>query len=124
MNTDGANLQESLKELEEVTAEALEDGLEVPSETAFANARRLLEEMCRISPRHFAVYPDYDGYITLDTRGRHHNIMNVMCDSDGGVLCIVVMDGESRRIRHETAEDLPDEFIREALLGLGERTTR
>lgn len=113
------DLQQALQELELAAAEAVEDGLEVPSKTAFKNAKRLLEAMYRISPRRFAVYPDYDGYLTIDARGRSNNIAVVMCGSDGGVLCIANIDGESRRVRYAAAGGLPDDFLRRALLDLG-----
>lgn len=118
------DLAEALQELGEVAADAEEDGLEVPSLTAFANAERILRAMYRISPRRFAVYPDYDGHITIDARGRNDNIAVVMCDSDGGALCLVTIDNEPRRARYSTARILPDGFIREALRDLGEESPR
>ena len=113
-------LAEAMQELDEAASCAEEDGLGAPSEIAFENARRLLEAMHRISPRRYGVYPDYDGYITIDARGANDSIMVVMCGSDGGALCLATIDNEPRRARYSTARNLPDGFIREALLELGE----
>lgn len=113
-------LTEALQELQEVTADAKEDGLKVPSEVAFANAERLLKAMYHISPRRYGVYPEPDGYIAIDARGANGRIAVVMCGSDGGVLCLVTIDDEPRRARYYTARKLPDGFIREALHDLGE----
>lgn len=112
------DLEEALQELAEVTAYAEEDGLDVPANVAFANADRLLKAMFRISPRRFGVYPMPDGYIAIDARGSNNGIVVVMCGSDGSVLCLVTIAGESRRARYSTASELPDGFIREALAAL------
>ncbi len=45
MNNPSPNLAEALQELSEVTDYAKEDGLDIPSETAFANAERLLRDL-------------------------------------------------------------------------------
>ena len=115
---DNQELSEASQELRDVASDAEEDGLEVPSEVAFANAERLLKEMYRISPRRFVVYPVSGGRIAIDARGRNDRIAVLTCDSDGGALCLVTIDGESRRARYSTARRLPDGFIREALTAL------
>ncbi|MCY4367749.1 MAG: hypothetical protein OXE17_16235 [Chloroflexi bacterium] len=114
-----AELEEALQDLKEVKVDAKEDGLEVPSELAFTNAERLLKTMYRISPRRYGVYPAPDGYIAIDARGANGRIAVTMCGSDGGALCLVTIDNEQRRARYDTARQLPDGFIREALHELG-----
>ena len=111
-------LADALRELEAAPVDAAEDELEVPSKTAFANARRLLKAMYDISPRRFGVYPMPEGYIAIDARGSEGRIAVVMCGSDGGVLCLVTDEGGHRRARYSTARNLPDGFIREALATL------
>ncbi len=113
------NLAEALRELSEVTDYAKEDGMDIPSETAFANAERLLRDLYDFSPRVYSVYPIPDGYIAIDARGAGSNIAVLMCGSDGSALFVRVINGESRRIRYPTTGELPDEFIREALTALG-----
>ena len=112
------DLEEALQELAEAPADAEEDELEAPAETAMANAGRLLKAMYRISPRRFVVYPVSGGRIAIDTRGPNDRIAVVTCDSDGGALCMVTIDGEYRRARYSTTRQLPDGFIREALAAL------
>ncbi len=112
------DLADALQELDEVPADAEEDGLEVPSETAFANAERLLQAMYHDFPRRFVVYPVSGDRIAIDTRGLNDRGAVVTCDSDGGALCMVTIDGEYRRARYSTARELPDGFIREALTAL------
>lgn len=113
-----ADLEDALQELAEVSDYAAEDGIDVPSEIASANAERLLKAMYAISPRRYGVYPAPDGYIAIDARGPNDRGMVVTCDSDGGALCLVSIDGERRRARYSTARQLPDGFIREALADL------
>ena len=113
-----ADLEEALQYLKEVPDDAREDGMAVPSEVAFTNAQRLLQAMYRISPRRYGVYAMSDGYVAVDARGPKGRIVVVMCGSDGGVLCLVTIDGEHRRARYSTARELPDGFIREALAAL------
>ena len=113
-----AELAEAIEDLDDVTAYAEEIEVETPSAAAFANARRLLKAMYRISPRQFSVYPAAGGYIAIDARGSKGRIATVMCGSDGSVLCLVTIDGNHRRARYSTAHNLPDGFIREALAEL------
>ena len=114
-----ADLTEALQELAESPADAEEDGLELPSQTAFANAERLLKAMYRVSPRRFVVYPVSGGRIAIDARGPNDGIVVLTCESGGEVLCLVSIGGEQRRARYSTANGLPDGFISEALTGLG-----
>ena len=113
-----AELREALQELQEVTADAEDDGLEIPSDLAFKNAERSLRAMYRISPRRYGVYPVSGGRIAIDARGPNGRIAVLTCESDGGALCLVTIDGEYRRARYSTARELPDGFVREALAAL------
>ncbi len=105
----------ALRDLDEVRAEAEEEGFLVPTDAAFLNARRLLTEMYDLSPRRFEVYPMPDGEIAVDaTNGRGSSVL-LLCSSDGAALCSVNMAGAHRRARYATAETLPDDFVREAM---------
>ena len=111
-------LNEGLYDLRQATNEAIEEGFPVPSGTALENADRLLREMYRISPRRFEVYPTPDGEIAIDAPGGHGRSVLLLCDSEGGALCLVNMNGNPRRARYSTTERLPDGFVREALAEL------
>ena len=103
------------QELAGVAEEAREEGYAVPSDLAFENARRLLPEICRLTPRPVAVYADpYDG-IVIDISGGFGRSVGLHCESDGKALCMVNLDGEHRRARYDNTRTLPDGFIREAL---------
>ena len=110
-----AALRDALNDLDEATAEVREEEFPVPSGLALANARRLLLAMYKLSPRRFEVYPTPDGEVAIDAPGGRGRSVVLLCDSDGGALCLVNMDGKHRRARYSDTGLLPDGFVREAL---------
>ena len=103
------------QDLAAVVEDAQEEGYPIPSDLAFENARRLLPEICQLTPRPVAVYADpYDG-IVIDISGGFGRSVGLHCESDGGALCMVNLDGEHRRARYDNTRTLPDGFLREAL---------
>lgn len=112
-------LSEALSDLGEVGQESQEEGFPTPSDVAIENVNRLLQEMYRILPRRFEVYPTPDGEIAIDAPGGYGRSVILLCDSAGGALCLVNMDGNHRRKRYSNANTLPDEFLRTALIELG-----
>ena len=113
-----SELAETLRDLHESRAEAREEGYPIPSDTALENAERLLNAMYRISPRRFEVYPTPDGEVAIDAPGGHNRSVLILCDSQGGALCLVNMNGDHRRARYSNSHRLPDGFVREALADL------
>ena len=116
-----AALRDALNDLDEATAEALEEEFPVPSDLALANARRLLLAMYKLSPQRFEVYPTPDGEVAIDAPGGRGRSVVLLCDSDGGALCLVNMDGRHRRARYSDTGSLPDGFVREALDEVAQR---
>lgn len=112
------DLYAALHDLRQATEEAVEEGFPAPSENALASANRLLREMYRISRRRFEVYPTQDGEVAIDAPGGYGQSVVLLCNSEGGALCLVNMNGEHRRARYSTVEMLPDGFVREALAEL------
>ena len=110
-----APLAAAQQELAEAAAEAQEEGYPIPSELAFANARRLLPAISRLSPRPMSVYPTPDGEICIDLFGGFGRSVLLLCESGGGALCLVSLDLEQRRAHYDTIRTLPDGFVREAL---------
>ena len=108
-------LYEAQDDLSDVRQESQDEGYPTPSAAAMANARRLLLEMHDILPRRFEVYPTQDGEIAIDAPAGHGRSVILLCDSDGGALCLVNNDGDQRRARYSNANKLPDGFLREAL---------
>ena len=107
-----------LADLREASDEAREEGYPIPSEIALGNAERLLKEIYTTSPKRYEVYPTPDGEIAIDAPGGYNRSVLLLCDSQGGALCLVNMDGNHRRARYSSSERLPDGFIREALAEL------
>lgn len=90
----------------------------MPSKMALGNARRLLQAMHRISGRRFEVYPTPDGEVAIDAPGGAGRSVLLLCDSQGGALFLVNMNGKHRRARYSDSSLLPDGFVREALAEL------
>ena len=111
-----SKLQATLLDLDDAEREALEDGFPIPSKLALENARRLVHAMYGIAGRRYELYPTPDGEIAIDAPGGTGRSVLLLCDSDGGALCLVNMNGKHRRARY--ANSLPDGFIREALAEL------
>lgn len=116
-----AALRDALNDLDEAATEAREEEFPVPSDLALANARRLLLAMYKLSPRRFEVYPTPDGEIAIHAPGARGRSVLLLCDSDGGALCLVNMDGKHRRARYSDTDSLPDGFVREALDEVAQR---
>ena len=111
-------LAEALRDLYQVVDEADEEGFPKPGGAALKNAKRLLREMYAISPRRYEVYPMPDGEVAIDAPDSRGSSVLLLCDSEGGALCLVNMKGKHRRARYSTTEALPDGFIREAMAEL------
>ena len=115
-----ADLRASLRDLDGTAEEAAEEGFPQPSQLALTNARRLLQDLYRLRPARLEVCPTPDGEIALVVPGGHGRSVLVLCDSQGGVLCSVNLNGQHRRARYDTATMLPDGFVREAVSDLDE----
>lgn len=116
-----AELRDALNDLDEAAAEAQDEEYPIPSDLALANARRLLLAMYKLSPQRFEVYPTPDGEVAIDASGGRGRSVLLLCDSDGGALCLVNMDGKHRRARYSDTGSLPDGFVREALDEVAQR---
>lgn len=115
------DLDGALEDLDDVDREAQEEGFPRPDDLAKLNAGRLLRGMYFVLPRRFEVYPTPGGEIAITVPGGHARSVIVVCDSDGGALCSVNIDGAHRRARYCDASILPDGFVREALVELVHR---
>ena len=115
-------LTAALNDLHESKVEAHEEGNPIPSDKALEYAERILKAMYCISPRRYEVYPTPDGEIAIDAPGGYNCSVLLLCDSQGGALCLVNMNGNHRRARYSSSEKLPDGFVREALAELEAET--
>ena len=108
----------ALIDLQEAADYAREEGFPIPSEPAISNAERLLKKVRKISSLHLEVYPTPDGEIAVHTpNGRGRSVV-LLCDSDGGILCLANLDSGHRRNSYATVDALPDKFLRRALVEL------
>ena len=112
-------LANALRDLHEINDEADEEGIPPPSESAIANADRLIREIYDILPRQYLVELLPEGVIAITVPGGFRRSVILLCESKGGALCSVNMNGEHRRKRYPHANQLPDRFLREALSELG-----
>lgn len=108
-------LEEALDDLRAVPNEATEEGYRPPTQLALANTRRILRRLYTLLPIRLEVYPTPDGEVAIVAPGAPRCSVMILCDSNGGALCMVNMDGEHRRARYSTADALPDGFVRDAL---------
>lgn len=114
------DLRAAMCDLNDAVNEAQEDEFPKPSQRALKTSKRLLGELYSLYPCRLETYPTPDGEIALVVPGGFGRSVLLLCDSDGGVLCLVNLDGQHRRARYSTASMLPDGFVREALSELAE----
>lgn len=117
------DLQDAMADLHSAPNEAVEDGYPSPKKIALSNAERLVHQLYALWPTRFEVYPTPDGEIAVVAPGGFGRSVMVLCDSQGGALCMVNLNGKNRRARYSNAGGLPDGFLREAMdeLKHGER---
>ena len=112
-------LSDALQDLREASEEAEDEGFPTPSQVALRNAQRLLIATFEMLPHRLAVYPTPDGEIAIHAKVRRGSSVLLLCESDGGGLCLVNINGQHRRKRYRTCDDVPDIFLEEALAELG-----
>lgn len=117
-NQRAIRLGDAVRDLGEIKDEARAEGFPTPTDVGFKNASRLLKETYRLSQRRLEVYPMPDGEIAIDASDDQGSSVLLLCDSDGGALCLVNMRGNHRRARYSSADALPDGFMRDALAEL------
>ena len=111
----GKFLAEAIEELEDLNEYAAESGLPPPSPNAIQSARRILEKVVRAAPLYYSVSPGEDGEVAIQTGSGQENAVMILCDAKGGAACYVSVDGENRRAHYDSARNLPDSFVLEAM---------
>ena len=113
-----AALCDALADLREAAEYAEEEGFPIPSKSTITNAERLLREIHKISGLHLEVYPTPDGEIAVHVpNGRGRSVI-LLCNSDGGALCLANLESGHRRKNYPTTDTLPDKFLRQAFMDL------
>ena len=109
------DLEAALEDLKECQDEAREQDFPTPTEAVLHNAERLLKAMFALLPRRFEVYPMPNGAIAIQASQAPKIAISVLCEPDGGALCLVSAPDHSRRAWYSKAEVLPDGFLYDAL---------
>ena len=112
-------LANALLDLKEINDEADEEGIPPPSESAIANADSLIRKSYDILPRQYLVELLPEGVIAITIPGGFRCSVMLLCESEGGILCSVNMNGKLQRNRYTHVDQLPDKFLRDALSKLG-----
>ena len=115
MDTHVHDLDAALRDAITVENEALAEDFPIPSSIAQANAKKLLPLLYAIASCRFEVYPTPDAEVAIDARWHVGSSLILLCDSQGGALCLVNNRGNSRQASYSNAEALPDGFVREAI---------
>ena len=109
-----SDLRAALRDLDGAIEEAQEDCFPQPSAQALKNARLALRDLYRLRPCRLETYPPPAGEVAIDGPGGRKQSVLVLCESDGGIMCLVNLDGGHRRARYPSATTFPDDFVREA----------
>ena len=118
-------IAEALRDLDELIAEADEEGIAPPSASAMADAKRILRAIYDIVSaklnveslqRKYVMDLFPEGIIAVVVPGGFNRSVMVLCELDGSVLCSVNMNGTHRRQRYiDTDQLLEDGFLSQAL---------
>ena len=104
------DLCDALHDLREARTEAREEGFPVPSRSAVENGCRLLHCMYGALARRFEAYPTPDGEIAIDVPGGSDRSILLLCDSDGGALYFVHIDGVQICAQYSDASSIQTNF--------------
>lgn len=108
-------LTDALNDLHQATEEAQEEGFPDPGDIAIRNSEELVKKIYSIFSSRFEVYPTQDGEIAINIYNGRGSSVILFCDSTGGTLCMVNINGNSRRAHYSIIDSLPDGFVKEAL---------
>ena len=109
------DLADALRDLQEINDEAEEEGMPPPSELAIANADRLIRAIYDILPCQYLVELLPEGVIAITVPSGFRCSAMLLCESEGGILCSVNMNGKLQRNRYTHVDQLPDRFLHDAL---------
>lgn len=76
--------------------------------------------MHEILPCRYEVYPTPDGEIAIDAPTSYGTAVIAMCEPDGNALCFVHTE-QDKCYRRFPITDLPNDFLRQGLLRLGNK---
>ena len=78
-------------------------------------AERIISKLRNCLPLDTDIYPIAGGSVAVEVFGREGFAYLLVCEPGGSALCIVTVNGVSRRARYESSGRLPDGFLREGI---------
>ena len=108
------NLEAALNDLTELESEARDAGYLIPSSIAINSARYLVNEMHRIRPLRYHIYPMPDGEVAIDG-GEQGTRIGVFCYPDGEIQYIGWVNGECVEEHSTEVRRIPSGFLLRAL---------
>lgn len=106
-------------------ADAANVGNQVPLPTTVEETKRIVYGLRPYLPSDTDVYTLEEGKIAVEIFGATGTGFLLICEPGGSALCIVTVDGISRRARYESSSvDLPDSFLTEGLLDVRRTSQR
>lgn len=112
---DNTELNAALDDLKDIVEEAKEDNFPIPSNSVIKTSEELVRKIFNIYPRRFEVYPTQGSEIAIDIYNGKGSSVIILCGPSGGALCLVNINGNSRRAHYSQIDILPDGFVKEAL---------
>ena len=87
----------------------------MPPESDIEEAKRIVLRLLNQLPEDTDVYLMDGGKIAIEVYGDLGYAFLLVCEPGGSALCVVTVNGVSRRARYESSRILPDYFVREGL---------
>lgn len=97
-----------------VQEEAAEEGYPVPTSSLVQKARIVHTLMLSVINDHYDIYPMPDGEVAVDAQHKENSVI-VLCEPHGRFLCLVNIEGRSRRRRFSKYSDPCIGYIRAAV---------
>ena len=101
-------------DLDELMEEVTEKGYKPPPPEVLNEAKRIFRALRGNDPeRRFSISPGPEGDISLDSQIDRDYVL-LVCDPNGGALCLTDICGDQADRTYSTTFELPDIFINEA----------
>ena len=95
-----------------------ETGNLMPTVALIEEAKRIAVRLDRDLLEGCDVYTLERGEVTIEVFGEHGYGFLLICEPDGGALCVIAEPTRSRRARYESSKSLPDNFLRDGLIAV------
>ena len=110
--------QEALEELKDIDDESREEGFELCSPEAKELAEKLFQHIFDKYPLPYTIYPTADREVAIYTAGKPGHAVLILCESNGGVACLVNEADKNSHAHYDKASEHPNTFVLDALHNL------